>query len=298
MYKESDQVTEFNKSALNTVLQLTQIALHSTERLVDLQLGSTKQTLADAHHVLQPETDLWDVPTLFNLRNKLTEKSVENATVYLRNLYDVAAYTKNQIAELITVQWRDWTQNTSSGVSLGINSVLELMLPKPAPVAGVAAHGMHATAEACATPEPTQAIVATEGSAVAVEATVPVPFQASVEESTFTEAAQPLAEDSTLADAAQPLVEGNGLNQETVAAVAQTDPILEPVLVAPVQTDNLTLNVAPAYPQTKRTAMSAADFSVTRAKSVSSATRAEKNTKPATEKTKPVAAKKKQTTKR
>ncbi len=100
MYNTPEQAAEFNRSTLNAALQLGKIALDTTERLVGLQLVTTKETLAQAGQSLGPLIEARDLQTLLDLRAKLTETGIENAAAYSRSLYDVAAYAKAQISAL------------------------------------------------------------------------------------------------------------------------------------------------------------------------------------------------------
>ncbi|MDE2259117.1 MAG: phasin family protein [Betaproteobacteria bacterium] len=100
MYNTPEQVTEFNRSALDAALQLSKIALDTTERLVGLQLVATKETLAEASQSLGPLIEARDLQALLDLRTKLTGNGIENAAAYSRGLYDVATYARAQISAL------------------------------------------------------------------------------------------------------------------------------------------------------------------------------------------------------
>ncbi len=100
MYNTPEQVTEFNRSALDAALQLSKIALDTTERLVGVQLVATRETLAEASQSLGPLIEARDLQTLLDLRAKLTENGIENAATYSRSLYDVATYAKARISAL------------------------------------------------------------------------------------------------------------------------------------------------------------------------------------------------------
>ncbi len=283
MYNESDQMTEFSKSTLDTALQLSQIALNSTEKLVGLQWVSTRQSLADAHSVLQPETDLWDLPTLLGLRAKLTEKSVENAATYLRNIYEVAAYTKDQIADLFTLQWREWSKN--------INSQLPLMVYGSA--------RMERTQPAGAEVQLQMSTEVSEQSGVSVPLIVP-----------------PEEVVTTSVAAEAPVEAGaDGIAQAVAEAPVQAEVIvaIQTIPEAPVQAEAVALmvqeaelpttihepvRVAETPARARKATITASDFSAAFSKPVSAANRASKTAKPTVEKSKPAVAKKKTTAKR
>ncbi len=122
MYNTPEQVTEFNKSAVNAALQLTKIVLDTTERLVGLQLEAGKESFADASQTLRSLTETRDPQQLMDLRTKLTEKSVEKVTAYSRSLYDVAAHAQAQVSALIEGQVADWNQSVASNIDKAVQA--------------------------------------------------------------------------------------------------------------------------------------------------------------------------------
>ncbi len=116
MYNTPEQVTEFNKSAVNAALQLTKIILDTTERFVGLQLEAGKDSFAEASETLRALTESRDPQHLLDLRAKMTEKGVEKATAYSRSLYDVAAHAQAQVSALFEGQAADWNQTIASNI--------------------------------------------------------------------------------------------------------------------------------------------------------------------------------------
>ncbi|MBU6504707.1 MAG: phasin family protein [Betaproteobacteria bacterium] len=122
MYNAPEQVTEFNKSALNAALQLAKISLDTTERLVGLNLEASKETFADASDALRTLNDVRDPQALLDLRTKLTEKGVEQFTALSRSLYDVGAHAQSQISALFEAHVADWNQSVAKNIDQAIKA--------------------------------------------------------------------------------------------------------------------------------------------------------------------------------
>src|SRR5487761_1946631 len=122
MYNTPEQVTEFNKSAVNAALQLTKIILDTTERFVGLQLEASKTSFAEASETLRALTESRDPQHLLDLRAKMTEKGVEKATAYSRSLYDVAAHAQAQVSALLEGQAADWNQSVASNIDKAVKA--------------------------------------------------------------------------------------------------------------------------------------------------------------------------------
>ncbi len=298
MYKESDQMTEFNQSAMDTALQLTEIALNSTERLVGLQWISTKQSLADAQSVLQIESDLWDLPTLIGLRTKLTEKSVENASVYLRTVYEVAAYTKDQIADLFTARWREWSKTLNSQFPLVVYASAHSATPQPVQAQTQSVAVVQEAEQILPAPEvselvstPIQVELPAEMDSEAVAGPVEAPLTEAHDEPISV--SEPLEETPVLQ--AEPISVSEPLEE---TPVLQAEPeAMTPEHELPAQTVAIQADTdTPALAHS--TTLSASDFSGAYGKPAPQATRTSKTTKPAAEKAKPAPAKKKASAKR
>ncbi len=122
MYNTPEQVTELNKSVINAALQLTKIALDTTEHLVGLQLTVAKETFADASQTLRPLTEARDLQTLQDLRSKLTENGVEKATAYSRSFYEVATHAQAQISALFEGYMAEWNQTVARNIDQAVKS--------------------------------------------------------------------------------------------------------------------------------------------------------------------------------
>jgi phasin family protein len=122
MYNTPEQVTEFNKSAVNAALQLTKIALDTTERFVGLQLEASKDSFAEVSETLRALIEARDPQQLLDLRAKLTDKGVEKATAYSRSLYDVGAHAQAQVSALLEGQASDWNQSIASNIDKAVKA--------------------------------------------------------------------------------------------------------------------------------------------------------------------------------
>ncbi len=137
MYNMPEQVTEFNRSALDAALQLGRIALDTTERLVGLQLVATRETLAGASQSLKPMIEARDLQTLLDLRAKLTANSIENAAAYSHSLFEVANDAKVQISNLLNGHLATFNQSATGNTDKVVNTpvVVAPAVKKPKPAA-------------------------------------------------------------------------------------------------------------------------------------------------------------------
>ncbi len=122
MYSTPEQVTEFNKSAVNAALQLTKIAFDTTERLVGLQLEASKESFADASETLRSLSEARDPQQMLSLRAKLTETGVSKVTAYSRSLYDVAAHAQAQISALLEGNLAEWNQAVATNIDKAVQA--------------------------------------------------------------------------------------------------------------------------------------------------------------------------------
>ncbi|MDE2258840.1 MAG: phasin family protein [Betaproteobacteria bacterium] len=122
MYSTPEQVSEFNKSAVNAALQLTKIAFDTTERLVGLQLEASKESFADASETLRSLSEARDPQQMLDLRAKLTETGAGKVATYSRSLYDVAAHAQAQISALLEGHAAEWNQAVASNIDKAVKA--------------------------------------------------------------------------------------------------------------------------------------------------------------------------------
>jgi len=84
MTKAPEQVTELNRAAVETAMSLAQVALENADKLVRLQLETVREMLEENLKNAKALKDAKNPEQLAELREKVMEDSVEQATAYSR----------------------------------------------------------------------------------------------------------------------------------------------------------------------------------------------------------------------
>jgi hypothetical protein len=100
MFTTPEQVTEFNKTSLETAMSLTKIAFDAAERMISLNLEASKETFADVAKTAQALADVKNPQDLTSMRSKMVEPGAEKALDYSRNLYEIATETQKQLSAI------------------------------------------------------------------------------------------------------------------------------------------------------------------------------------------------------
>jgi len=122
MFSTPEQVTEFNKSSLETALNLTKIAFDAAERMISLNLEASKETFADVAKTAQALADIKNPQDLTAMRSKMVEPGAEKALDYSRNLYEIATETQKQISAIFEHQTAELNKNFASALDKATKS--------------------------------------------------------------------------------------------------------------------------------------------------------------------------------
>lgn len=101
MVQTSDQFMQIGKSSLEAALTLANITLESTERLMDLQLRTAKQTLEQSIRGAQALSTAKNVQDYFSLQSQTAQPNMEQALAYSRSLYEVASTAQARINKVV-----------------------------------------------------------------------------------------------------------------------------------------------------------------------------------------------------
>lgn len=117
-----EQVSEFNKSALDAALSLAKITFDASERLMSLSLEASKESFAEAAKNAKALMEVKDPQHLMELRSKLTESSVEKVMEYSRSLYEVATHTQGQLSSVLEHHTAELNKNMASAIDKAVKS--------------------------------------------------------------------------------------------------------------------------------------------------------------------------------
>jgi phasin family protein len=107
MYQTPEQLIALNKTNVDAAVRLANVALKSVEKLVGLQMETAKAAFADSANSVRALAEAKDAQDLVALRDRILQPTLEKASVYARNVYDVAASTQSELNKLIEMQIAD-----------------------------------------------------------------------------------------------------------------------------------------------------------------------------------------------
>ena len=122
MFTAPEQFTDFNKSSIDTVLQFARISFDATERLMNLQLQVSKESVDHVAQNLKTIAEARDPQQLLDMRNQLAEGSVERVTTYSRSVYDVASHAQSELSQLLEGRLNELSQSVASGIDKAVKS--------------------------------------------------------------------------------------------------------------------------------------------------------------------------------
>ena len=104
MYQTPEHLIALNKANIETALRFAGVALEGAERLIDLQLRTAKSALNDSFEGAKALASVRDMEQLAALKDTLVQPSVEKATAYAKQVYDVATATQSDLGKLVEEQ--------------------------------------------------------------------------------------------------------------------------------------------------------------------------------------------------
>ncbi|AZN36175.1 phasin family protein [Iodobacter ciconiae] len=105
------QFADFGQAHLEKSLRLTNIALSSVERLVNLQIGITRDLIAENAETTKTLAGVKDVQGLVAFQRQLAQPSVEKSLTVARNVFDAASATQQELNSLIEEQVLEFNKN-------------------------------------------------------------------------------------------------------------------------------------------------------------------------------------------
>jgi phasin family protein len=116
MYQTPEQLIALNKSNFEAALRLAGVALDGAERLIDLQVKTAKSALADGIQNVRALTSVRDVEQLAALRDTVVQPSLEKATAYAKEVYDVATATQADLSRVLEEQVSEFNKQVISAL--------------------------------------------------------------------------------------------------------------------------------------------------------------------------------------
>ena len=110
MYQAPEQLLALNKANLEIAAKFAGVALQGAERIMELQLKAAKNAFADTVENAKALAGVKDIKELAALKDSLAQPSIEKATAYAKNIYDVTAATQAEFGKLVDEQIADFNK--------------------------------------------------------------------------------------------------------------------------------------------------------------------------------------------
>ena len=104
MYQAPEQLVALNKAGLETAVKFAGVALQGAERILDLQVKATRNAIADSVESARAIAEAKDLQALAAIKDSMTQPTIDKATAYARNVYDVAAATQAELTKVMEEQ--------------------------------------------------------------------------------------------------------------------------------------------------------------------------------------------------
>src|SRR5688572_4304184 len=117
MYQIPDQLTTWSKANLDTAVRFAGIALEGAERLLEVQLKAAKSAFADGVQQAKTLAEVKDPQEFAQFKTTtLLQPNLENATAYVKGVYDVATATQSEISKLVEEQVAEFNKQVVTGL--------------------------------------------------------------------------------------------------------------------------------------------------------------------------------------
>lgn len=130
----AEQVMAANKANVDTFFGLTGKAFEGMEKLVALNLATSKALLADAAAQAQSTMGVKDAQELLSLQGSLLQPMGEKAVSYGRDAYEIAAATSGEFSKAFEAQladaqkkFMDVVESTAQHAPAGSEAAVALM---------------------------------------------------------------------------------------------------------------------------------------------------------------------------
>ena len=116
MYQTPEQLIAINKTNVETALRFAGVALDGVEKLIELQMKTAKSALADSIQGARALTSVRDFDQLAALKDTVVQPSLEKATAYAKEVYDVASETQADLTRLVEEQVSEFNKQVISAL--------------------------------------------------------------------------------------------------------------------------------------------------------------------------------------
>jgi phasin family protein len=129
-----EQLAAAQKANLETLSSLTNQALQSIEKLIELNIHIAKQSLSDSMTSAKKALEVKDIQQLLAHQAEAVQPMAEKIMAYSRHLYDLAHETQNNFTKSAEKEFQagqqkintlveEWTQNAPAGSDAAVDAM-------------------------------------------------------------------------------------------------------------------------------------------------------------------------------
>ncbi|AQV94431.1 phasin [Cupriavidus necator] len=111
-----DQFAAVQKSNLNHLFALTNMAFDGFQKLTELNLQAARTTLAEGQENVQAVLAGKDLREVFAVQSNLGQPAAEKAVAYARNVYEIASNTQAELSRAVEAQYEQHNRNVQAFV--------------------------------------------------------------------------------------------------------------------------------------------------------------------------------------
>jgi phasin family protein len=105
MYAAQEQFAALNKANLEAATRFANVAFGGAERLLEIQLKTAKEALADGVESAKTLSSVKDLQQFAEVKDTVAQPAFEKATEYMKSMYEVASETQAEFTKLIEMQF-------------------------------------------------------------------------------------------------------------------------------------------------------------------------------------------------
>jgi len=111
MVPVTEQFAAVNKSQLESVLKLAEIATENFEKLADVQVRAAKAALAESLKTFKQLASAKDVGEFGALSTSLTQPTWDKTSAYVKSVYDVVSASQAEFAHILETHVAEFNKN-------------------------------------------------------------------------------------------------------------------------------------------------------------------------------------------
>jgi phasin family protein len=111
MVPVTEQFAAVNKSQVESVLKLAEIAAANFEKLADVQIKAAKTALAESLKTFKQLASVKDASEFGTLSVSLTQPTWDKTNAYVKSVYDAVSSSQFEFAEMLEAQLAEFNKN-------------------------------------------------------------------------------------------------------------------------------------------------------------------------------------------